>query len=53
MIGPLVNGGAQQLVRDTELPGLGCLLERLADELEVEQLPDGGERLRARLATRG
>lgn len=53
VIGPLVAGGAQQLVRDTELPGLGCLLERLADELEVEQLPDGGERLRARLATRG
>jgi hypothetical protein len=53
VIGPLVTGGAQQLVRDTELPGLGCLLERLADELEVEQLPDGGERLRARLATRG
>lgn len=53
VIGPLVGGGAQQLVRDTELPGLGCLLERLADELEVDQLPDGGERLRARLATRG
>ncbi|MDO8186670.1 ATP-binding protein [Conexibacter sp. JD483] len=53
VIGPLVSGGAQQLVRDTELPGLGCLLERLADQLAVEQLPDGGERLRARLATRG
>lgn len=52
VIGPLVAGGAQQLVRDTELPGLGCLLERLADELEVEQAPDGGELLRARLTTR-
>ena len=52
VIGPLVPGGAQQLVRDTELPGLGCLLERLADELDVVPLPDGGELLRARLSTR-
>ncbi|MDO8214042.1 ATP-binding protein [Conexibacter sp. CPCC 206217] len=52
VIGPLVPGGAQRLVRDTELPGLGCLLERLADELDVEPLPDGGELLRARLAPR-
>lgn len=52
VIGPLVAGGAQQLVRDTELPGLGCLLERLADELDVEQGPDGGELLRARLNSR-
>lgn len=52
VVGPLVAGGAQRLVRDTELPGLGCLLERLADELEVVPAPDGGELLRARLATR-
>lgn len=52
VIGPLAPGGAQQLVRDTELPGLGCLLERLADELDVQPLPEGGERLRARLASR-
>lgn len=52
LIGPLVPGGGRQLVRDTELPGLGCLLERLADELEVQPAPDGGELLRARLATR-
>jgi serine/threonine-protein kinase RsbW len=52
VIGPLVPGGGQQLVRDTELPGLGCLLERLADELDVEPAPEGGERLRARLASR-
>lgn len=52
LIGPLAAGGAQQLIRDTELPGLGCLLERLADELETEQLPTGGERLRARLSAR-
>lgn len=52
VIGPLASGGAQQLVRDTELPGLGCLLERLADELEIESREDGGELLRARLAPR-
>lgn len=52
VIGPLASGGGQQLVRDTELPGLGCLLERLADELAVEPVADGGECLRARLASR-
>lgn len=53
IVGPLVPGGAQRLVADTELPGLGRLLERLADELTVEQADDpAGERLRARLASR-
>lgn len=52
VIGPLTPGGAQRLVRDTELPGLGCLLERLADELDVVPLADGGELLRARLSAR-
>jgi anti-sigma regulatory factor (Ser/Thr protein kinase) len=52
VIGPLVSGGGQQLVRDTELPGLGCLLERLADELEITAGDQGGELLRARLAPR-
>ncbi|ADB52976.1 putative anti-sigma regulatory factor, serine/threonine protein kinase [Conexibacter woesei DSM 14684] len=52
VIGPLAPGGGQQLVRDTELPGLGCLLERLADELDVEPAAGGGEHLRARLASR-
>lgn len=52
VIGPLANGGGQALVRDTELPGLGCLLERLADALDVEPHADGGELLRARLVTR-
>ena len=55
-IGPLVRGGGQQLVRDTELPGIGCLLEHLTDALETEPDTDSGEsceRLRARLAARG
>lgn len=54
VIGPLVEGGAQRLVADTELPGLGCLLERLTDELRIESLgPEEGERLHAKLAPRG
>jgi serine/threonine-protein kinase RsbW len=55
VVGPLTPGGAQQLVRDTELPGLGCLLERLTDALDVEPRTDDaaeGERLRARLLAR-
>lgn len=54
VVDPLVAGGAQRLVRDTELPGLGCLLERLTDELVVEQGSErSAERLRARLVAHG
>jgi Histidine kinase-like ATPase domain len=54
VVGPLVAGGGRRLVADTELPGLGCLLERLTDALTIEQSGDSGaERLRARLAARG
>lgn len=53
IVGPLASGGAQRLIADTELPGLGRLLERLADDLIVEQSEaPTGERLRARLAAR-
>ncbi len=53
LVGPFAVGGGQRLVDDTELPGLGSLLERLTDTLAVEQggMPDG-ERLRVRLLTR-
>ncbi|HEX4807006.1 MAG TPA: ATP-binding protein [Conexibacter sp.] len=53
VVGPFAAGGAQRLVEDTELPGLGSLLERLTDTLTVEQA-DGadGERLRVQLLTR-
>jgi anti-sigma regulatory factor (Ser/Thr protein kinase) len=42
-VGPLVDGGARALVEATELPGLGVLLERLSDELEIssETIADG------------
>jgi len=55
-IGPLVRGGGEGLVRDTELPGLGRLLEQLTDELATEPLPAdpaGGELLRVRIFQSG
>lgn len=53
LVGPFPAGGAHALVEDTELPGLGSLLERLADEIVVEPTDaDDEERLRVRLLTR-
>jgi serine/threonine-protein kinase RsbW len=53
LVGPFGAGGAQRLVDETELPGLGSLLERLTDALTVEQTGAGDEeRLRVRLLTR-
>jgi serine/threonine-protein kinase RsbW len=53
VVGPFAAGGAQRLVDDTELPGLGSLLERLTDTLAVEQAGAAeGERLRVRLLAR-
>lgn len=53
LVGPFTSGGAQRLVDDTELPGLGSLLERLTDTISVEQAGVAeGERLRVRLLTR-
>jgi serine/threonine-protein kinase RsbW len=39
--GPLVEGGAGQLVRHMELPGLERSLEQLADDVTVEQRDSG------------
>lgn len=53
LVGPFAAGGAKRVVDDTELPGLGSLLERLTDTIAVEQTGVGeGERLRVRLLTR-
>jgi anti-sigma regulatory factor (Ser/Thr protein kinase) len=56
-IGPLVGGGGERLIRDTDLPGLGRLLEHLSDEVMTEPVsddPDGeAEVLRVRLAVAG
>jgi hypothetical protein len=54
LVGPFTSGGAQRLVDDTVLPGLGSLLERLTDTISIEQAGDAdGERLRVRLLMRG
>lgn len=53
LVGPFATGGAQRVVEDTELPGLGSLLERLTDTISVEQADmSDSERLRVRLLTR-
>lgn len=53
LVGMFPPGGAQRLVEDTELPGLGPLLERLTDALAVEHTGAvDGEHLRVRLLTR-
>ena len=46
VVGPLRDGGADDLLRAAELPGVGNVLERVADEVEVA----GADHLRVRLA---
>ena len=48
-IGPLRDGGGQALVVDAAVPGVGNVIEQLADELSVET-GEGGEYVRVRLA---
>jgi hypothetical protein len=51
LVGPLRDDGASALVASAALPGVGNVLERVADELEFERDGDGaGEFLRIRLA---
>ena len=52
VIGPLRSGGGEALIVDAAVPGVGNVIEQLADELTV--LPDGDvEYLRVRLAYSG
>ena len=48
-VGPLRPGGGEALVVDAAVPGVGNVIEQLADELTVDT-DDGGEFLRVRLA---
>ena len=51
-VGPLASGGANALLADTTLPGVGPLLERLSDEVASEPVSGAGtpaESLRVRL----
>ena len=50
-VGPLNEGGAQSIIREAELPGVGNVLERVADEVKGSPGDDGqGEELVIRLA---
>ena len=42
-IGALAPQGGQALLRDAELPGVGNVLERVADAVEVREADDGEE----------
>ncbi len=48
-VGPLCYGGAQGLIESAALPGVGNVLERVADELEPSEGHDGHEYLIIRL----
>jgi hypothetical protein len=48
-VGPLRHGGANALVSSAALPGVGNVLERVADELEPQDGEDGHEYLFIRL----
>jgi hypothetical protein len=49
-VGPLRPGGAEDLVASAALPGVGNVLERVADVLEPQQRENDGEFLVIRLA---
>jgi serine/threonine-protein kinase RsbW len=51
LVSPLRAQGAEGLLRAAELPGVGNVLERVADEVTTGQTEDGSaEELRVRLA---
>lgn len=49
VVGPLAKGGTAGLVADATLPGVGNVLERVADELDTSP-GEAGEQLRIRLS---
>jgi hypothetical protein len=49
-VGPLVDGGSDKLLADADLPGIGRLLEQLADEVRTERPNGSGEFLVLRLS---
>lgn len=48
-VGPLTEGGAGDLIASAALPGVGNVLERVADELECQQRDGDGEFLLIKL----
>jgi len=51
-VGPLRGGGAERLIVDAAVPGVGNVIEQLADTLEVETRGEH-EFLRLRMAYSG
>lgn len=49
IVGPLADGGTEGLVADATLPGVGNVLERIADEVDRSR-GDNGEQLRVRVS---
>jgi hypothetical protein len=49
-VGPLRPGGGHALIVDAAVPGVGNVIEQLADELTVAPGPDGAEFLHVTLA---
>jgi len=49
IVGPLAEGGTEGLVADATLPGVGNVLERVADEVDRSRGEDG-EQLRVRVS---
>ena len=49
IVGPLTKGGTEGLVADATLPGVGNVLERVADEVDRSPGEDG-EQLRIRVS---
>jgi anti-sigma regulatory factor (Ser/Thr protein kinase) len=42
-VGPMQEGAAEELRSKLEIPGLGATLEKLADDVSVDRVPDNGE----------
>jgi len=53
LVGSLREGGASGLVADAQLPGVGNVLEHMADEVTPGRSPSGDEQLLIRLAFAG
>jgi serine/threonine-protein kinase RsbW len=51
-VGPLEDGGAQAVIADSQVPVIGSVLERLADDVRVDRADDG-ESLTLRIDPRG
>jgi hypothetical protein len=49
IVGPLAPGGTEGLVADATLPGVGNVLERVADEVDTSA-GEAGEQVRIRLS---